>query len=300
MNIIDVTEPIRIEERTFLRVRLYPKLIGAFLSIFILAPYTPGVCQEWHEGLGEVTLANITPEAARQKAFEKARVDALAKARLEVTGVTSRQQSDDGGGSQYDNFINFTITKTQGLIIEVDTLIDEPVMLSMSDGTRVLSHQAKIRAKIKLEQGEPDPGFDLDMKLNQEAFMVGDELIVQLKATRDCYITILNLYSNDSLSVIFPNQYARDNHLLVGDTMSIPPEDAFWSFPVNLVSGKSLDHEVLLAVATKDNVSFRVNDAIVRDGVLAQSDALLAVNRWFAGIDSDRRSEAWVFYKIIR
>jgi len=258
------------------------------------------LAQEWYEGTGIVTIANITPEEARSQAFDKARVDALAKARLEVTGITWRQVSEGAGGTSYDNFIQFIRTRTKGLIVEIDTLSDSTELLSFGDGPPILSCRVSVNALIELETGDPDPSFILSLDLNRETFRNGETMIIELTATKDCYVTVFNLYSNDSLRIVFPNQLYGDNSLKTGSSLFIPPPDAFWDLPVGLAVGKDQDQEVLLAVAVKDPIPFQNTLSVVRNGLIAQSDALIAVNKWLAQIDADQRTEAWFFYQIVK
>ena len=256
--------------------------------------------QEWYEGTGEVTLANITLEDARNQAFDRARTDALAKARLEVTGVTGRQIKEDSAREIYDNFIQFTSTRTQGLIDEVDTLFDELVTQSFPGSKPVYIYRACIRARVVTEDGKPDPAFIIEMSLNRGTFRDGDTMVVVITASRDCYVTIFNLYYNDSLSVVFPNQLMTDNRLAASDTLFIPPRNAFWDMPVRLAPGHNRDEEALLAVATEKPIPFQIKCAVSHEGLIAQSDALLAVNRWLVQMDADQRTEKWTFYQIVK
>ncbi|MDP8239136.1 MAG: DUF4384 domain-containing protein [Candidatus Hatepunaea meridiana] len=274
-------------------------IIYITLLILSLSILTPAYAQEWFEGTGVIRRTNISIEEARNLAFEKARVDALAKARLEVTGVKAREQKDCGGSETFDNFIQFTVTKTKGLFLEIVTVVDTCEMLPIPGGGQMIKYTAVIKARIETKVTEPDPNFTIDMTLNLETFRNGEEMVIKLLSSKDCYVTIFNMYSNDSLSVLFPNALMSDNFLQKGDTLSIPPLGAYWGMPVGLSSGKKSDNEALLAVVMKKDIPFRVSDAVIREGVLAQSDALLAVHRWLADIDADQRAEAWCFYKVV-
>ncbi len=261
---------------------------------------TPAFAQDWYEGNGIVTIANITPEEARRQAFDKARVDALSKVRLEVTGVTSRSQRDNSAHESYDHFIQFSTTRTQGKIVEVDTLFDAPEVPQVPGRTSVFQYRATIRAKIVTKLGESDPTFTLLMSLNEQTYRDGEVMVIKITSSKDCFVTLFNLYSNDSLSVLLPNKEMSDNFLNAEDTLTIPPTTANWEIPVSLIQGKDNDTEAILAIATKREIPFQATKSLIREGLIAQSDALLAVNRWLVRMDAGQRTEKWAFYQIVK
>jgi len=245
-----------------------------------------------------VQVANITPEEAQRQAFDKARSNALSQAGVEVVGVTSSSKREDAH-QNYDNFMQFTTTQTRGLIVKVDTLQNELKHRSVG-GSSVLVCEVKIRAHIKMQTYKPDPGFNLEMNLNQKTFREGEKMVLTLMSKRDCYLTIFNLYSNDSLTVLIPSVVQSNNALSAGKKTQYPPEGAFWELPVGLVEGVTQDEEAIVAVATRKNIPFPELDAVNRQGLLARADAQGAMARWLAEIPASERTQAFATYRIVK
>lgn len=277
---------------------LYALLLGAFL-LYSQVAAVQAEEQEWYSGEGIAPIVHITVEKARQLAWDQALVDALSQASLEVTGATIMRidESGEGGGDQFSQFVR---TATRGRIVAVDTLLDEAEQRTVAGGERrELVYRVAMRARVQPEMGRPDPGFQLELDLNKELFADGENLSLELAATRDCYITLFNLYANDSLLVLLPNELLRDNRLQTGQTLVVPPRNAGWDLSVGLLPGRETDREMLLAVATRSEIPFPAA-RVARQGLMSMDEALLTVNRWLAAIPSDQRTEAVAFYRIVK
>jgi hypothetical protein len=257
---------------------------------------------EWQEGAGVVTVANITPEEARKQALDLARKDALEKARLEVVGITSRQIVESSETGIYDHFIQFTRTITRGRIVEEQILFDNTEQQAIPGTARSqLVYRIALRANIEPDKGEADPVFQVAMTLNRQSFRDGDTVSIELSATKDCFATVFNLYSNDSLRVVFPNKYMSDNSLKANSTLRIPPSaQAGWSLPVSLLPQKSSDAEALLVIATKAAIPFPTMRSESREGLLSVGDALLAINNWLINIPAEQRTQDMATYRVVK
>ncbi len=273
-----------------------------FLSILIfllLSTVIQGkVGGEYYEGEATIPIVNITPEQARSKAFQLARDQALFAAGVELSVATGRKVEEDPTGF-YDRFVRYTGSRAIGLIVEENTLIDRQAIQNLGLECQLV-HEVKIRALIKPTLSQPDPGFQLEMAVDRESYRNGESLVISLQATRDCYVTLFNLYSNDSLLVIAPNQYLPEISLHKNVGMTIPPSNANWDFPLSLTLGDTLAYEGLFAVATKTNIPFPGMEAKEREGLLSFGDALLRLNRWLIAIPLDQRADAWEFYRIVK
>ena len=268
-------------------------------TLYLLCAATFAIGQEWHEGTGTVTLGpNTTFAEARKLALNYARTDALQQAGIEITGTSAWVQKEDAG-DYYDNFIKYTQTRTKGRIIDEIILAKGLNSTQIADSLQAAFYQVTIKALVELETGKSDPEFRLNLTLNKDFFRNNEEMVIGLSATKDCYVTIFNLFANDSLLVILPCQTMPDNHLKARATLQIPPEGANWILPVGLADDSPESaQEVIYAVATKDNIPFQISGSVMREGLMAQSDALLAVNRWLIDIDAEGKTEAWCFYTI--
>lgn len=277
-------------------------IMRAGLSVLwvLLVPLLAGA-QEWYQGEGVVTLANITPEQARAEALSIARSKALEAARLEFVGITTRLIQESSGGEFTDHFVQFTKSVTRGRITDEEILFDKIVLLSGSEGESPLyGWKVRLRAQIVPESSEPDPAFQVNIALDRQTYRAGEPMTITVKATKECWVTVFCLYGADSLQVILPNDYQSDNHIERMSTLTIPPPGAPWDMPVDLASEREQSDEALLVVALKDSVPFFRPGMGVRRGLYATNESLLAISRWLVEIPADRRTESLVQYKVVR
>jgi hypothetical protein len=149
-----------------------------------------------------------------------------------------------------------------------------------------------------MDIGSPDPGFKVEIDFNRKSYRQGETIIMIINSTRDCYMIVFNLFSNDSLMVVLPNVILKEILLSAGDTLTIPPQSAEWDLPVGLVQGEDEDSEALMITATRDDVPFALSRSM-RDGLILMKDALLAINRCLVDIHADRRTEDISHYVIV-
>jgi len=138
------------------------------------------------------------------------------------------------------------------------------------------------------------------MTLNQRTFRNGENIEIKIDATKDCYITLLNLYSNSSLLVLFPDQHSPNNFVQAGQTLVLPPPESNYFWPVNLAPGADSDLESFLAIATRKNVPFTAEKAVVNDEFVKLDDALMTINNWLVKFHADERTTSHVHYRIVR
>jgi len=261
----------------------------------------PAGPDEWRRGEGVVPVANITLEEAREKAWDQARLDALSRSSLEVIGATAMKIQEGPRGEIFSRLAQFVRTATRGRIVGVDTLFDGHEARAIPGSERrELVYRVAIRARVRPETGVPDPAFQVDLRLNKEVFRDGETLGMELSTTQDCYLTVFNLFANDSLLVVFPNEWLFDNRVQADRPRRIPPRGAGWDLPVGLLPGRDRDEEMLLAVATKDPVRFGGGEAGIRQALLALDEALLAINNWLVEIPAERRTQAMASYRVVR
>ncbi len=207
----------------------------------------------WLEVTGQAVIENITPGEANKRAIQ----DACQAAIEYYSGVTIRNrtldiQAESRDKILLDHFSSLSNYMTEGIVLEKVVLRDEV----NTDG-RVLVKNVFLKVKVGRQKGEPDPYFKVEAGLNREYFKEGDKLELTVKSSRDCYITILNICSNDSVYLMFPNQYQMDNFLKAGDLLILPGEsgeEAGLSFGISLLPGKDEDTEMIKILATKEKL----------------------------------------------
>nr|MBC8383129.1 DUF4384 domain-containing protein [Candidatus Cloacimonadota bacterium] len=152
-----------------------------------------------------------------------------------------------------DDYIHITNQTTQGIILDRKVVSEQIITIDNAIFSWVTVH-----VKIVQQKGEKDPYFSLDASLNKVHFQEFETLEIFCVPSKDCFITILNICSNDTVYVLFPNKYREDNLVKAGETFEMPNEqdrNIGLSLPVKLLPGKITDSEIIKIIATKENLN---------------------------------------------
>jgi hypothetical protein len=209
----------------------------------------------WFEVTESIVIENISPEGAKERAIQKACKRAIEYySGIEISGRVIDLKAEYQNEILLNNFSSLTKLTTQGIILEKEILADEII----SNGNQ-LQKVVTIKVKVDKQKGEKDPAFEISPELNREYFKDGEEMELFVKSSKDCYLTILNICSNDSVYVIFPNEYRKDNFIKSGETFLLPnsnDKEIGLYFPVNLLPNKNDDIEMIKVIATKQKIDF--------------------------------------------
>ena len=210
----------------------------------------------WFEVIGTAIIQNISPEEARELAIQKACKKAIEYySGVEISGRTLSLQAESNEKILLDNFLQLINQTSNGIILEKEVL-DEYTKVSGN----ILKKVVILKVKVGKQKGEKDPYFNLTANLNREYFKENENLEITVIPTKDCYLTVFNICSNDSVYIIFPNQYRKDNYVEAGEEFILPNENdrkIGLSFPVYLLPGKEEDTEIIKIIATKKPILFQ-------------------------------------------
>jgi hypothetical protein len=260
------------------------------------------ICQ----GKGTVVLDQVPLVQAKKDALEAALADALSRAQLEITEAFARAvQSGEPGDStsRFQSVARFTRSVSRGRIIDYTETFSgmiETVATGPAGETKIHAWEVRVSARVQPDIGESDPGFRLQLSLDRASYRESEPMTLKVIASRDCYVTIFNLYANDSLSVIFPNSLVQDNFVAKGDTLILPPPRSVWRIAPTLLEGHVSDHEALLTVATKEPIPFQIDGLLAKRGLCSMGDALLAINRWLVDIELNQRATELTTYTVFK
>jgi hypothetical protein len=271
-----------------------PALAGALLAVAFAAAAsetrTVEVAAEVHGG-------GRTPEEARREALQRARDKAVA----EVTGIHVAAQQlrlkSEVQDSVQDAFSYLVHTSSHGRIVREQVRYDTRLV----DDVPV--YRATLTAEVALEDGVRDPGFSLDLRTSPltHTFRDDEPIVLEITASRDCYLTVLNLRSDGAVGLVFPNRFAEDTRIASGETLRLPERAAGFEIRVRLDEGRRSDHEQILVIGTLDRVPFRLPE-VSGDELAARDEndvTLAALNRWLLQIPVERRVEALWDYRVV-
>jgi hypothetical protein len=212
----------------------------------------------WFEVMGTAVIQNITPEEADEQAIYNAcRTAVQYYSGVEIAEKTLDLQAAGKKKVLLDHFCSLSTQTTNGIIVERDILQKE----IKTDGINLIA-VVLLKVKVGRQEGKRDPYFTVTAMLNRDSFRLGEEIALTVQSARDCYITVLNICSNDTVYVLFPNRYRSDNFIKANEIFILPNENdraMGLSFPVRLFEGKDEDVEMIKILTTKENISFPVS-----------------------------------------
>jgi len=121
----------------------------------------------------------------------------------------------------------------------------------------ILMAQQKTEKKIEVEAIEdiknPEAEFEVELWVDREegTYKPGEEIKFFFKSSKDCYLTLIDVGTSGQVTILFPNEYQKDNKVKAGVTYSIPKEGARYVCRAREPVGE----EVVKAIATLDETS---------------------------------------------
>ena len=99
-------------------------------------------------------------------------------------------------------------------------------------------------------------------------------MTIDVRSTKDCYIYIFNILSNETVTTLIPNQYSNDNFLSKDDSLLIPSQEGVINrLRVDIPDGTKHATELIMILAIKAN-----KDTIKKDFNLIMGDYNMALN----------------------
>ena len=166
------------------------------------------------------------------------------------------------------------------------------------DKTRppVIVYKVKIRAQVAMPEGRPDSAFKLDARLNKSVFTSGEEMFVEAKASRACFITLINLTADGKAVVLVPSPVREECGLAKGDTFRFPEraeQAAGIYLKVATLPGQRKNREAIMVVATKTRQPLPPQ---IKEYPYYTADA---IGRWLVDIPLSQRTIKVLPYQIV-
>lgn len=198
-------------------------------------------------------------------AEKRAEEDALSKA-LKKTGVNIYYGFSDliaqYGKSEYQFVARYMYMWTSAMAVwekagkpEVTTLDSGGVKCSL-----------RIKGKIYLK-GNPDPSYEIrfDLKdknlgLDKQVYFNGDEVKLDFWATKDSYVTILNIDEDKNVYMVYPNKNIKSSLIEAGKIFKMPENSSF-SVKAMLPEGKDESLELIHVIVSKKSPVFTMEES---------------------------------------
>ena len=253
---------------------------------------------KWVTCSGDAAIQNISSEEAKIIALRKARINAIEQ----VCGVSLQAETMVKDFQLAGDFIH---SISYGQVVEEKDKNWETITMPAENPNDppVLIYKVTMQAKVVSRNEKPDPSFKINLKLNRTAFQSGDEVVFKIKATQDCYLTILNLAANDSVYLLFPNKFAEDSFLKRNSVVQIPNKknrDQGLHICVATLPGFKKNSEVVKVIATKQRIDFidEIDLSSTFSPIGTPKMALTKLARWLSQIPFSERAEASAVYTV--
>jgi len=247
---------------------------------------------------GEVYLANITPEEAQSLALKRARYEAIEQ----VCGVRVQAetlvkdfvlQGDFIHQVAYGRIVGEKVKKW-----EVDVSQPNP---AKPPG---LTLRVTLESEVQPEKGEPDPFYKVKVWLNKSVFENGEEMIVNVNATKGGYLTVLDFSADGSVTLLYPNLLRRDNKIEAGRDYEIPAKEDrgdLIKFQVATLPGHKQDTEAIKVICTQGPVNLLTEVKAHGNFKVMESTrfAVTEIARLMASIPPRERAEDTAIYQVV-
>lgn len=252
----------------------------------------------WITCSGEALVQNISNEEAQVIAKRKARLYAIEK----VCGVQLQAESLVRNFMLAGDFIH---SIAYGHVIEEKNIQWQTEIIPPENPSAppIINLKLTMQARVKPVNEKPDPSFKVKLSLNRNSFNSGDEVIFTISSTKDCYITIINLAANDSVYVLYPNTYHKNNYIQSDKIFTFPSfndRESGFHIRVSALSEHKKDNEIVKIVATKEKVDFLFGLSLSQGfGLMGTPKmAITQLARRLSEIPVSKRAEATVMYTV--
>ena len=199
-----------------------------------------------------------------------------------------------------------------GVVLDDSILKADVVTYRKSDTELSVLYQLEMNVRVQCISGNPDPAFQIDLETNKNVFNTGEELILRISSTKDCYITVFNILENQEVVVLHPSFINKDNFIKGDSTIEIPSQ-ADREMGVHLrvapLPKYEKNREIIKVIATKERIDFLPHlktidspgEMEIAGGmtILKSSNFVIEeLARWLVRIPPDQRTEDTAIYEV--
>lgn len=247
---------------------------------------------------------SVSPDQAKNELLQTLRNTAVSKKisnTIEITSLLTDMMSEASGvlneQTAWSGFFRSTVS---GAITAEELLIDR---LKPIDKLNSYEKTIRLKAYVEPVEGQHDPGFYIDVSIENNLLKNGDELAFHVTPSKDCYIYVFNFMADQNAFLMYPNEYMKQNFIKAKTTLEIPDPAIrkHISFKVGTLPGQDISTESIYIVCTKESVKLIEGFPMIGTSmpVLSRnSKTFIELQRWLTSIPLDRRIEKNLIYHI--
>lgn len=265
---------------------------------------------KWVTTSGRYIGSDVTPDEGKHRALDIARSEAIKQVvGVKVDEELFRHKGELMKGKKTEEYFDSFATLSRSTA--VGRILNEEVQFAASIENDILVYKVTLRALVAEEKGTTDPTFKVAITLRNPVLfdrgdaVKNDEMLFTISATQLCYLYIFNLLSNDTVQLILPNKYLRNNlfdHEKKEQDYERDIRQMGMHFTVELPKGVERAKEALYVIALKDRIEFK-SDHFSQNGnntIPTYKSAMTDIMNWLIQIPADHRTEAFQSYEIRR
>jgi len=246
---------------------------------------------------------SIAPDDAKNELLQLLRNEAVTKkvgTSVEINTLLTDVMAESGESAlEHTAWSGFFRSTVSGMITQEEVLIDSIVPFPDKGSYEKIVH---LKAYVEPVSGQRDPAFKVEATLENNMLKAGDELIISITPSEDCYLYVINLLADHTVFLVFPNNYMLENRLKAGQSVRIPDKNMrhYIRFRVGIIPGEELTTEYIYIVCTKNPVSVAENLPLIGNEIpiSGNSKSFIDLQRWLTSIPLGSRVEKNLIYHI--
>jgi len=248
---------------------------------------------------------SMAPEQARQEVLQTARAAGLEQAlppEVSFTSLLSDIMDETAGGAyEKSTWSTFALSSLTGYIID-EKILSTALLPLAGDAYR---YRMVMEARVVPVKGARDPAIHLDLDVAERLLKTGDELIIRVQPSIDGHLYIFDFLSDQSVMLMFPNAYLKNNAVKAGETLEIPtPGERSRGIRYRVAANPELPttNETIYAVLSRQPIANLAGLINVQEGYVtftAGEESFTRFQRWLAEIPLGQRVEKAVQIHII-
>lgn len=248
---------------------------------------------------------NVPPAEARNQTLALARQEALRRAVpeevLDVSLLTDMQAQTGKTLEEQTAKSIFALSTRAGMIVEEQIVEDTPEIRK-----KLLYYRIRLKAGVQPVQGQRDPALDFQLTVNNTNLRDGEKLVITAQANRDGYLYVFEFLSDNSVQLMFPNGFAKQNLIKANQRFTLPtPSELAQGIAYKVVARKDVKvtNEVIYAVFSLQPIAGWEKFTQIQQGYVnwtAGDESFTQFQRWLLRIPLDQRVEREIPIHIIK
>lgn len=158
--------------------------------------------------------------------------------------------------------------------------------------------EKRVYEKLGLDHLRTDSELKVRLEVGADEFLEGDSLTLSVLCSERCFIAVFNLYSDDSVGMLFPHEDGSRRALKAGQALVLPEAGTVWK--MRLDRGDRKATEVLHVVAMRAPPRSPKGLKNLRAGIRSLKGGFSALAAWHRRLPDGRFAFATRPYSIVR